>query len=290
MSERAPLEGPIKALRAIAEAVGLDPDKHRVFAIDVHADVHNLPTIAVKLTEVIRLYRMVEQDAGDEDDDAAGCGARPKQPRNPSQGFSFGTVMMGGPLTAEPFRPKAKTLVHPEIKGPAGVKIGETVFPHELLKRAFLASVTTPLRLFCDGSVNPPKYYGDPLAIDRDAAVRHVEAGFIDGSSVGSLYEIRNHPAIDAVEQWKATLDPMLHQPIVSREEIRAIEIALTKLVRQCDERLFFAFDPLPKFKVDAAGPAMFNPKSLDEIIADCADQPPPVDPEPRKVNFREFT
>lgn len=116
----------------------------------------------------------------------------------PPGGFSFGTSWLGGPLAMDPFGARPAPSPYDLIE-----KYKSLVFMMAARNRH--AVMRVPLRLMCDGSRRilggRPRAACDPIQVPRSAAERLVRAGLASSGAVDQIYEVRNHPVLDALER-----------------------------------------------------------------------------------------
>lgn len=115
----------------------------------------------------------------------------------PPGGFSYGTQIVGGPLYIDAFASRTAPSPWQLIERHIGL-----VYAIVAKKRDAVASV--PLRLMCDGSRRvlggKPRAWCDPIRISRAVARKHAKQNMISPSAVDQVYEIRNHPMLDVLD------------------------------------------------------------------------------------------
>lgn len=139
-------------------------------------------------------------------------GARARRPQRPTKsydadannlgpippgGFSFGTQIVGGPLYVDIFASRPAPSPWELVERHLGL-----VFSMVAKKRDAVASV--PLRLMCDGSRKilggRPRAISDPIRVSRSVAIKHAKQGLVSSAAVANVYEIRNHPILEALD------------------------------------------------------------------------------------------
>lgn len=114
----------------------------------------------------------------------------------PPGGFSFGTSWFGGPYYTDKYGAR---------RAPSPFKLVENyqalVYAMVARKRDAVAKV--PLRLYADGSrvQGRPRRSCDPIPVSRAVGQRHARAGRISAAAVDQVYEIRDHPILDALDK-----------------------------------------------------------------------------------------
>jgi hypothetical protein len=123
-------------------------------------------------------------------------GRRPAGPVPPG-GFSFGTTWFGGPMATDVYGAK---------RAPSPSKLIEKyqALIYALVARKRDAVTRVPLRLYADGSRaqgGKPRSACDPIRVSRHVAGRLVRAGLVSSAAVDQIYEVRNHPILDALDR-----------------------------------------------------------------------------------------
>jgi hypothetical protein len=131
-----------------------------------------------------------------EDDDP-----KPIKKVNPETGpkppgmFSFGTQRYGGPQYTDAYG---------SVPAPSLARLVENYHAiiYAMVARNATAVSRVPMRLLADGSraQGKPSRACDPIKCSRAVGKRLAEAGKISASAVDQVYEIRNHPLLDVLD------------------------------------------------------------------------------------------
>ncbi len=109
--------------------------------------------------------------------------------------FSFGTQLQGGPRYTDPFGARP---------GPSLAQLVEnySALIYAMVARNRNAVARLPLRLLADGSrvQGKPSRACDPIKVSRSVGIRLAEAGAISSAAVDQVYEVRNHPLLDVLD------------------------------------------------------------------------------------------
>ena len=120
----------------------------------------------------------------------------PKDGPQPPGRFSFGTQTMGGPYRTDAFGAK-----------PAPSFLGLIERYHALIYamvgRSRDGVTRVPFRLMADGSrvQGAPNRACDPIRVSRSTGRRLARAGNISASAVDQIYEVRQHPLLDVLDE-----------------------------------------------------------------------------------------
>lgn len=117
-----------------------------------------------------------------------------KQPLPPG-GFSFGTQLQGGPRYTDAFGAQ---------RGPSLTQLVEnySALIYAMVARNRNAVARLPMRLLADGSraQGKPARACDPIKVSREVGIKLAEAGQISSAAIDQVYEIRNHPLLDVLD------------------------------------------------------------------------------------------
>lgn len=120
---------------------------------------------------------------------------RPKDGPQPPGHFSFGTQLQGGPRHTDPYGASP---------APSLTKLVENynAVIYAMVERNRNAVSRIPLRLLADGSraQGAPRRACDPIKVSRSVGRRLAENGHVSTASVDNIYEIRNHPLLDCLD------------------------------------------------------------------------------------------
>ncbi len=132
-------------------------------------------------------------------DDWADVRALPENRRKPDVqppgGFSFGTSLLGGPQFTDAFQAR---------RAPSPWQLIEKYksLIYAMVARNRNAVCRLPLRLYADGSrvQGKPQRNCDPIKVSRAVAARLVRSGQVSPAAVDQVYEIRDHPLLDVID------------------------------------------------------------------------------------------
>ncbi len=120
---------------------------------------------------------------------------RLKQDATPPGNFSFGTQLLGGPAYTDPWKAQ---------KAPSLTQLVEnySALIYAMVARNRNAVARLPMRLLADGSrvQGKPSRACDPIRVSRAVGVKLAEAGQISTAAIDQVYEIRNHPLLDVLD------------------------------------------------------------------------------------------
>lgn len=111
-------------------------------------------------------------------------------------GFSFGTSWWGGPQYTDVFNSRRAPTPWALVE-----RYKSLIFALVARKRDAVAAV--PIRLMADGSRvqgGRPRSACDPIRVARGVAKRHARAGMVSSAAVDQIYEVRNHPILDVLD------------------------------------------------------------------------------------------
>ncbi len=121
---------------------------------------------------------------------------RLKQDAVPPGRFSFGTQTFGGPTYTDAFKSK---------RGPTLTQLVENygAIIYAMVDRNRNAVARLPMRLLADGSriQGKPSRACDPIRVSRDMGKGLAESGQISTAAIDQVYEIRNHPLLDVINE-----------------------------------------------------------------------------------------
>lgn len=113
----------------------------------------------------------------------------------PPGSFSFGTQLLGGPAFTDAFR---------AARAPSLTQLVEnySALIYAMVARNRNAVSRLPMRLLADGSrvQGKPSRACDPIRVSREVGVKLAEAGQISSAAIDQVYEIRNHPLLDVLD------------------------------------------------------------------------------------------
>ena len=128
-------------------------------------------------------------------------GKRYPKPVNPQDGpqppgrFSFGTQVQGGPSHTDAFGAR---------RAPSQARLVEnySALIYAMVSRNSDAVAKVPFRLMADGSrtQGKPNRSCDAIKVSRSVGMRMAQTGKISSAAVDNIYEIRNHPLIDVLD------------------------------------------------------------------------------------------
>lgn len=133
---------------------------------------------------------------------------RPKNPMtagspnapNPPGGFNFGTPYYGGPNFTDAFTAK-------RAPSPWGLVENWKGISYAMVSRLMDAVADNPLRMYVDASrkipgarSGAPRDLCDPIKVATRSAESHSRANKISPAAVNQIYEIRNHPFLDVLD------------------------------------------------------------------------------------------
>lgn len=114
----------------------------------------------------------------------------------PPGNFSFGTQNYGGPQYTDAFRSK---------RGPSLTQLVENyaAIIYAMVDRNRNAVARLPMRLLADGSraQGKPARACDPIRVSREVGKGLAESGQISTAAIDQVYEVRNHPLLDVVNE-----------------------------------------------------------------------------------------
>jgi hypothetical protein len=120
--------------------------------------------------------------------------ARNDQAKPPGN-FSFGTGVYGGPTFVDAFNTR---------RGPDPYRLVEKYrgLIYAMVARNRDGVTRIPLRLYADGSrvMGKPNRNCDPIPVSRYVGERMAKAGLVSSAAVDNVYEIRNHPVLDLLD------------------------------------------------------------------------------------------
>ncbi len=118
-----------------------------------------------------------------------------KKDTKPPGGFSFGTSLLGGPQFTDAFQSRRAPSPWDLVE-----KYKSIVF--SMVARNRNAVTRLPLRLFADGSrvQGKPNRNCDPIRVSRAVGARLARAGQVSSAAVDQVYEIRDHPLLDVLD------------------------------------------------------------------------------------------
>jgi Phage portal protein len=123
---------------------------------------------------------------------------KPVDPRDgpqPPGRFSFGTQTQGGPAYTDAFRSK---------RGPSQNELVENycALVYAMVSRNSDAVAKVPFRLMADGSkaMGKPNRSCDAIKLSRTVGMRLAGEGKVSSAAVDNVYEIRNHPLLDVLD------------------------------------------------------------------------------------------
>ncbi len=115
-------------------------------------------------------------------------------PRPPGN-FSFGTQVLGGPRYVDAFGAQ---------RAPSLTQLVEnySALIYAMVARNRNAVARLPMRLLADGSrvQGKPSRACDPIKVSRDVGIKLAESGQISSAAIDQVYEIRNHPLLDVLD------------------------------------------------------------------------------------------
>ncbi len=142
-----------------------------------------------------------------------------KQPLPPGQ-FGFGTQIQGGPRYTDAFNAQ---------RGPSLTQLVENYHAliYAMVARNRNAVARLPMRLLADGSrvQGKPSRACDPIKVSRDVGVKLAEAGQISTAAIDQVYEIRNHPLLDTID------NPDPYGTFASREQFIGAIVSFNDVV-----------------------------------------------------------
>lgn len=110
--------------------------------------------------------------------------------------FSFGTQLQGGPRFTDVFNSK---------RAPSLTQLVEnySAIIYAMVDRNRNAVARLPMRLLADGSraQGKPRRSCDPIRVSREVGKALAESGQISTAAIDQIYEIRNHPLLDVVNE-----------------------------------------------------------------------------------------
>ncbi len=120
---------------------------------------------------------------------------RLSQQAQPPGHFSFGTQLLGGPRYTDAFGAQ---------KAPSLTQLVEnySALIYAMVARNRNAVARLPMRLLADGSrvQGKPSRACDPIRVSREVGIKLAETGQISSSAIDQVYEIRNHPLLDCLD------------------------------------------------------------------------------------------
>lgn len=124
---------------------------------------------------------------------------KPVSPRDgpqPPGRFSFGTQTYGGPTYTDAFNAR---------RGPSQLRLAENynALIYAMVNRTRDGVTRVPMRLLADGSraQGKPSRACDPIRVSRAMGKRLAGQGKISSAAVDQVYEIRNHPLLNTVDE-----------------------------------------------------------------------------------------
>ncbi len=143
-------------------------------------------------------------------------------PRPPGN-FSFGTQLLGGPRYTDAFGAQ---------RAPSLTQLVEnySALIYAMVARNRNAVARLPMRLLADGSrvMGKPSRACDPIKVSRDVGVKLAEAGQISSAAIDQVYEIRNHPLLDVLD------NPDPYGTFASREQFIGTLVSFQDVVGSC--------------------------------------------------------
>jgi hypothetical protein len=110
--------------------------------------------------------------------------------------FSFGTQLQGGPIYTDAFRSR---------RAPGLVELVENYHAliYAMVARNRNAVARVPMRLLADGSrvQGKPSRACDAIRVSRSVGRRLASSGQVSTAAVDQVYEIRNHPLLDILDE-----------------------------------------------------------------------------------------
>ena len=120
---------------------------------------------------------------------------KPKEDEYPPGRFSFGTSILGGPQFTDAFKSR---------QAPSLTQLVENYHAliYAMVARNRNAVARLPMRLLADGSrvQGKPSRASDPIKVSRAVGKQLAESGQVSTAAIDQIYEIRNHPLLDTLD------------------------------------------------------------------------------------------